>query len=319
MKRIFAVLLGLAVSSTGFAKGPRIHVDAPEYNFGIADSQSVIEHTFVIKNTGDETLDVASVKSTCGCAVASLGERFVPPGGETRVGVKLTLRGRKGRLSKSILVSTNDPKKSPYRLTMAGEVRDAIQASPGRLVFSRVAPGKEAVRDIKLDAFGDKPFRILKIETDNANLKAKSDQAGADAHQKVTVRLAAPQTVGWVHGKVTITTDLPGKRTIEISVIAKVVGELIHTPAEVTIPKSSGGPPLTRYVDVRKGTADHFEIKEVIVPAGGMTAKFYPFGKEGYRIQLDNIVADEKLAGTVIRIVTSADNMKEIKVPIILR
>jgi hypothetical protein len=319
MKRIFVILFGLAVSTSGFAKGPRIHVDAPEYTFGIADSQSVIEHTFVIKNTGDETLDVASVKSTCGCAVASLGERSVPPGGETRVGVKLTLRGRKGLLSKSIFVSTNDRKNPRCRLTMAGEVRDAIRVSPGRLVFSRVVPGKEAVRDINLDAFGDKPFRILKIETDHANLTASPGKAGADAYQKVRVSLTAPQTVGWLNGKVTITTDLPGKRTIEVPVIAKVVGELIHTPAELTIPRQPGGTPLTRYVEVRKGTIDHFEIKEVIVPAGGMTAKFYPFGKEGYRIQIDHIDASEKLDGKEIRIVTSAENMKEITIPIIMR
>lgn len=331
-KIIFNVMLGMALTAASFGqeaptdasteevvKGPSIFVEETDYNFGTVDNQSSIEHTFVIQNVGDETLEISNARPACGCTVAQITEKSVPPGGTSELTAKLSLRGRKGHQSKAITISSNDPKKPQYRLLLVGDVHQAIEVRPDRLIYGQMAPGKEITLGIELIGTSEQEYLVTKIETNFETLIAKAEKEEAGKNHNITVTLTAPETVGPVNGVVRITTDHPQRPTIDVPVAANVVGELVYAPSELVVPANAGENPLTRYIVVRKGTLESFEISEVVTPNEGITSKVYPFGDQGYRVQIDNITVNDDLNGKNIRILTSAENMGEISVPFTVR
>ena len=87
--------------------GPRISCDEQVFNFGTVDSQNAIEHTFVLKNIGDTTLEISDVRAACGCTVANISSKSVAPGETSQLTARLNLQGRSGPQSKSITINSN--------------------------------------------------------------------------------------------------------------------------------------------------------------------------------------------------------------------
>jgi hypothetical protein len=107
---------------------PQISCTNTTYNFNVSNEVSAVENTFVLTNTGDEDLVFGQVRSCCG-SKTSLRDKVVAPGSNTTLNVKLSLRGRHGKVNKSIYVASNDPKQSHLQLKLTGVVSSPTSSS----------------------------------------------------------------------------------------------------------------------------------------------------------------------------------------------
>lgn len=298
-------------------QGPRIFCEQPEFDFGTADSQSVVEHTFIFKNIGDTTLEIGQVKPACGCTVADITPRSVPPGGEATMVARLNLQGRSGHQSKSITINSNDPENPQYRVTMSGNASQSIMASPDRLIFGQMQPGQEVTLSSDIQFTGPQgSFNIVNIETNDANLTATLETVEAGRRYKLNATYKAGGMVGAANATVRLHTDNPQRPVIDLPVIVNVIGELVYAPNELALPAQTDGNPLTRYIVIRPGSLAQFEIKNVVAPDPAIKVNIFPFGGQGYRIQLENITPSDALNGTSVRVETSASYMSVIEIPV---
>jgi hypothetical protein len=107
-----AALLPAAVALAGEeAKGaPRMSIEPMRWDFGRAFPDERLRKSFSVQNVGDAELLIEGVTTTCGCTVARGYEKRIPAGGRTPLEVILETRQSSGRLEKSVLVRTNDPR-----------------------------------------------------------------------------------------------------------------------------------------------------------------------------------------------------------------
>lgn len=304
-------------AATPVAQGPRIYCEQPLFDFGTADSSTTIEHTFVIQNIGDTTLEITQVRPACGCTLANISEKMIPPGGRSEITARLSLAGRNGPQSKPITILSNDPQNPEYRVTMAGTVSSAIMVSPDRLMFGQVGQGQavELVTDITA---ATERFTVTGVESSIPELVVTTETMMETRHYRIKATLTGPATPGPLSAALQVKTDNAGRPVITIPVIANVVGELIYAPAVMEIPASSAQP-LTRYVVIRPGTLTEFTLKAVNLPDPSMRASIFPFGNQGYRIQIENIPANTDLNGKTITIETSGTAMPVIEIPITVK
>jgi hypothetical protein len=94
------------------------------YDFGKIDTVVVPSHSFVIKNAGRKNLFIESVSPGCGSCVEVIGytKTSVPPKKAGTVNIKLLTQNLYGKVSKEVLVKTNDPKNPNLILTLEAEV-----------------------------------------------------------------------------------------------------------------------------------------------------------------------------------------------------
>ena len=60
-----------------------------------------------------------------------MSERRVPPGGEAKIDVTVNTRGRRGKLTKTVRVYTDDPKQRQATLTVVADI-DAPELPPAK-------------------------------------------------------------------------------------------------------------------------------------------------------------------------------------------
>jgi Protein of unknown function (DUF1573) len=90
--------------------GPRIRVEPESFDFGKAAQNKTLRKEFSIRNFGNEDLVIESVSTTCGCTAALMDSKVVKPGGTTPLRVSLETRAYKGRVLRSVMVRSNDPR-----------------------------------------------------------------------------------------------------------------------------------------------------------------------------------------------------------------
>lgn len=298
------------------AQGPRIACDQPLFDFGTVDNSQTIEHTFVIRNTGDTTLEISNVRPACGCTLANISEKMVPPGGESHITARLSLQGRTGPQSKPITILSNDPQTPEFRVTLAGTAVSGIQVAPDRILFGQIGQGQKLEQTVEISAVSQESFNITGVQASMSELTGEVETLEQGRRYKVKATLTGPAQPGPVNATLLVNTDNQSRPVLTVPVIANVVGELIFAPSVIEVPLSAGGQPLTRYIVVRPGTLTQFELKGVTLPDPAMRSSVFPFGDQGYRIQIENIVATPELNGKTIRIETSGEQMAVIEIPL---
>ena len=126
-----------------------------------------MNHTFVIRNDGDEPLKLEKGATTCKCTLSDLKTGDVPPGGtaEVRLDWKLITLGEQFRQTAEI--HTNDPRRPTVSLTVHGTVTDLVRLEPRDLVLSNVTANDGARATVHLYGFKVKDLQVLSHEFTN--------------------------------------------------------------------------------------------------------------------------------------------------------
>jgi len=204
---------------------PKIVCDESIYDFGEKNNTEFVEHDYPIRNEGTLSLEILTVKASCGCTAVKPSMDVIPPGGEASIRARLDLRGRHGFQRKTITVKSNDPNTPSLVLQLRGTAIQPLRAQPSSLFFGRVGTDGARVRTFDIIS-GRGPIQIENIRTDNPGIvvKALPDQSAADGsshHFELTLDSSLP--AGNLNGKVFVKTDLPNQSELSIPVVAFIV------------------------------------------------------------------------------------------------
>ena len=61
---------------------PRIVCEEPIFDFGDKNNSESVEHNYVIRNTGNVSLEIQDVRASCGCTAVKPSQNTIPPGGD---------------------------------------------------------------------------------------------------------------------------------------------------------------------------------------------------------------------------------------------
>jgi hypothetical protein len=101
---------------------PRITVEPARFDFGRVLQNKTVAKEFTIRNHGGADLLIERVSTTCGCTAALPGSKTVKPGSSTPLRVTLETRTAQGRLTRSVLVRSNDPARPSLELKVEATV-----------------------------------------------------------------------------------------------------------------------------------------------------------------------------------------------------
>lgn len=104
------------------ANAPVASFDKRTYNFGTIKQGEITKTVFTITNTGLSDLIIRQTKGSCGCTVVNPDKNIIKPGESTGIQASFNSRGRKGKQSKNIDVTTNDPNNPVIKLKITGTI-----------------------------------------------------------------------------------------------------------------------------------------------------------------------------------------------------
>ncbi len=318
MKRLALIALFAAMSLPVFAEeeaaAPAIFCAEPNHDFGTLDSSHTVVHDYIIVNKGNAPLEITQARPSCGCTVANISNKTVAPGEESRITAQLNLAGRAGPQHKTITVDSNDPKQPQLTLTLNGNIGNAVNIVPSEVTFGQMSAHDTATREIIITPGDGNPLKVLSADSSSPNIGAEIQTREDGKVYAILITTKGALTPGVINAVVHVTTDNLSRPQFDIPVNAIVNGDLIVAPMELTLADQSAEL-VTRYIIVRSANNEPFEIKSVEVPEAGITYQIFPFGVNGYRIQLDNIKSTRDMDGQVLKINTSVESMPQVTVP----
>ena len=315
-----AAAAGSAAPDTVVFIGPRMHVDAPVFDFGQVEQGEKITHAFRFTNQGNRALRVQSVKTSCGCTAAVVAANTIPPGEEGTIQATFDTKRFAGHKAKNVRVHTNDPLSPVTILTLEGEITTEVQVEPAQVYMGRLQRGVPTTRIVTILYDQNKPFEITQITHSNPAISVRTEDVQIDTRPGKTLQVSVAKTaaLGRLNDTLTITTTSPKKPTITIPVFGRIEGDVIVLPSQVSFGVVHQGVGKTQTVHIKNRSAQPLSIKQVhssldtVIPE---LAEVTP-GKE-FRLRL-HVTADSKpgkIRGS-IEVITDHPEEKQLTIPL---
>jgi len=113
----------VVLSDVESATYPVLHFSQTQHDFGKVKEGKVVEYTFNFENSGKSTLKIKDIKTSCGCTAALVSSEVLKPGEQGTLKVELDTSDRKGKMSRTITIKSNDPKDPSKILTVYADVQ----------------------------------------------------------------------------------------------------------------------------------------------------------------------------------------------------
>lgn len=220
-RHLSIVILGIVVPLVMSAQ-PRLQVQSlvdwgavtPR---GSLTKQQTVQYRVPIKNIGDKTLVITSVRPQCGCTTAPLERDTLKPGEETGMNITLTLPAGSGVIDKYVTVYANDSV-GAHVVKLRAEVQRPLQLSSSFLGFNQGRVGEPTRSKISLTSFVDEPV-TLTLQPQTPGLKVVGPTTVV-AQKSVPVPIEVeytPQKSGVFNVQMKIATTLTDYDTIELT------------------------------------------------------------------------------------------------------
>jgi hypothetical protein len=246
---------------------PRLVLEESVFDFGTVERGARVDHTFRLPNRGNADLHVDHVKSSCGCTVAVLSERVVPPGGEARIAVSLDTAGLAGRTTKTVSVYTNDADLPVVGLSLAGQVASDLVMTPRPLYLGRVRRGDLVRREVLITPGREgAAYAVQRAENTNPAVHARLEPRPDGPGQRLVVELARDMPLGRFNETLSLHTTSPREPVMTLAVFGSVEGDVVVLPPQVTFGVTRGGGTPERDLYVRNRGVRPVTVTRVVVP-----------------------------------------------------
>jgi hypothetical protein len=159
---------------------PRADIPVTLHDFGQVREDMALNHTFIIKNSGDKDLKILEVDPDCACTVAKY-DRVIPPGGEGRVNLEIKPFSVVHSFKKKNFVRFNDPNRSYVNLVLRGEAQRSIEIKPSHVVRFRGAPRDNLTAQVRFISNLPFPWEITKFQNsipDKIDVTLRTEKPG---------------------------------------------------------------------------------------------------------------------------------------------
>lgn len=123
---VFISNLMLAEKSTG----GRLDFSELSFDFGVVPREVKVEHTFLLKNIGDDTLKILEVKRACGCTTAPVGKKILAADDTTSMPVTFSSGRRSGNSTKGISIVTDQEPRGKFNINIKAYVESPTMKPP---------------------------------------------------------------------------------------------------------------------------------------------------------------------------------------------
>lgn len=334
-RRFIIALLALCVVLTPLvaavaqeSSGPKAVAVEPIKEFDMIPKGEPISHAFEIRNEGSATLELTSVRPSCGCTVVNY-DKTIAPGKVGLVRSKVDTANFAGPISKSIAVMTNDPKSPTIQLVVKATIKPYIGVEPGYARFIYVQG--EAVQPITQTIWSEdgSDFKIVQAKTPFRFLttkvrEAKPEERKADkpgTQWRVELHLDPQAQVGPLSKYLDVRVDHPKQQVVKIPVSGFVRPRQFVTPQKVDVGELQGSAlPYRLSLAFTNFITAAIEVTEIDTGNEALNAEVRETGpKDGHRFEVRLTVGSEMPKGpfeTVVKIHITDEKNPVVEVPI---
>ncbi|MGC9091652.1 MAG: DUF1573 domain-containing protein [Bacteroidota bacterium] len=133
-------------------------------DFGSVQRGDTLRRPIKILNAGTDTLIISNVQPSCGCTATLLSDNIIPPNDSGSLEVSFDATHYKGKVTKSVTISSNDPTNPRLIFSFSVYVTVNVDVVPEYLVFANVKKGSTVSQNIKIINRSKSVLRIKSVD-----------------------------------------------------------------------------------------------------------------------------------------------------------
>ena len=275
--------------------------DKTEINFGSVAKNADVTFKFTVKNIFQETIQVSSLSTSCGCiSWQDKTPLSIPSGQSQELTIRLDTVRHQGDKRVTAFVSLLEPSRgstSQLSIPVQGRIRTDVVLQTNALNFGQVDMGKAMEHRLNVTYSGGRPdWKITQAKVTNPNLTTKiveKSRGGGTASYDVIVTLGPNAPAAKLRDQLLIVTDDAGDVSYPVGVEAQVEPDIVVADAQFGQvnpgqPKSisvvvRGKKPFKIEKIERAKQDDHFKIKstENVAMIHMLTLTINPVAEDG--------------------------------------
>jgi hypothetical protein len=215
---LFLLLLTQAGVSPVQAQ-PRVEAPVTVHDFGKVREDMALNHTFTVRNTGDQDLKILEVDPDCACTVPNY-DRVIAPGQEGKINLELKPFSVVDAFKKVTTIRFNDPRQRSVKLIVQGEAAKSLEILPSHIIRLRGAPEDRPTAQVRFVSHLPFPWEITKFHTsipEKIEVSLKTATPGKEYVMEVKNKSTAQERYV---GKIEVFTNAADKPKIVLRVIA---------------------------------------------------------------------------------------------------
>jgi hypothetical protein len=138
----------------------------------IAPGEKSYPFEFAFENTGEATVEISEIKTTCGCTTAKLEKMSYAPGETGMITGTFSVGSRQGMQEKKVRVLTKDLTQPEIQLALKLDIPQLVTMKPG-LLFWRVGSEPDT-KTLTISPNADLGAKILSVECESPDFAVES-------------------------------------------------------------------------------------------------------------------------------------------------
>jgi hypothetical protein len=217
----YATLLFIGLCITAMEAAPEISFQSKTYDFGEIVMGDTAICFFSFTNTGDSTLKILDMRTTCSCAIAALEKKTYEPHETGTIKAIFYSSGRKGKVSKSVFITTNIKENRVVHLSISGHVKKTWKCEPEKVDFGEIGTRKVLIDSVEISTESTDSIQVDSIVPEPEQLMVTViEHNGSSVKLRVKVETTG---IKWRFiGVIRFYSNIPQARKIIIPVYARV-------------------------------------------------------------------------------------------------
>jgi len=223
------LVLLVALAPLPVLAGPRISFDRDTHDYGKVLHGETVTEEFNFTNTGDQTLIIEELRSSCGCTKAIKGSSEVPPQGKSTIVAAFDTTGLSpGRKMQHLYVHSNDTAQPVVKLTLLANVVRELNVDPPTLAKHLESFSEVVSFPMRIVNSSDKPYTVTGVKGQTDGIEATLQPArllvkpGAKEPFAVSLKLKKEPGRHYYMGKFFLLTDHPKEKEMELRYLMKI-------------------------------------------------------------------------------------------------
>ncbi len=253
--------------------GPKIKFETPMYDFGRVQSGSLVKHTYVFTNVGDEALEIKGVQPQCGCTAANDWTKRVEPGQSGTISIQFNSANYNGGVLKNVTVTSTDRTQPQTVLQLKGLLWKPIDVNPIYAVLNVGPDAEKTSTTVRIINNTDEPLTLSSPQCNNRNFGVEVAEVPTNKPGKefiMTVSTLPPLTQGTISGQISVKTSSTNVPVLNVSAIAIVQSPLVVAPPQIRLPQGPLPNVLTNSFTIQNNSTNSLKLSDATASAKGV-------------------------------------------------
>lgn len=224
MRAPLAMVMLMMLATVSLLAQPKIEIaDGNKFDFGNIHRGKKVERKVVVKNVGNQTLELGKVDVSCGCTGTIVSQNSIAPGKTGEVLIAFNSANFNGKVHKTVTINSNAPS-TPTVVEFEGNVVQEIVVTPQQFWFQNAEVGRVTAAKISLTNNSAEPISLTSYESacQGFTLKLPKTPIKPGDTVELTAEMKAKNAIQVLNDAVVIKTSSPNEPEMIVRIFGSV-------------------------------------------------------------------------------------------------